>query len=301
MGLKMTSRILRIRRALAATLGSGVIAGTACTDSPAGPSVSPGPIADASASDGAPMSANASQGLRLVYHATFGNGSLDSGVDPLGLGPMKPGDSQIANSSPTWTVEQGGITLGVTRPTVTVTGPVSAGLFVTPVDFDQGSVLGLRATFVAPAGPHETGTQFAVTLGARTGDEDDLFAETRNAVTFQVRANGARLNVVGASPPVNLPNMPQKAYDAIFDPVHPHSFTLEFVIDRLSGAGEATLIAKHWIQSVPFQPSAFKALSGPDITAVGVSIAAASGSGQTASVRVTDFQIFAVRRARTQS
>jgi hypothetical protein len=108
------------------------------------------------------------------------------------------------------------------------------------------------------------------------------------------------LNVVGASSPVNLPNVPQKVYDAIFDPVHPHSFILEFVIDRVSGAGEATLIAKHWVQSVPFQPSALKAFSGPNITAVGVSIALASGSGQSASVRVTDFQIFAVRRARTQ-
>ena len=292
----MTARIQGTRRGLTATLGFGVLALAGCTDPPAGPS---GAIIAASASAAEPMSAKASQGLQLMYHATFGNGSLDSGLDPLGFGPMKPGDAQIANSTPTWAAERGGITLGVTRPTVTVIGPVSSALSVTPVDFDQGSVLGLRATFVAPDGPHETGTQFAVTLGARTGDEDDLFAETRTAVTFQVRANGARLNVVGASPPLNLPNMPQRAYDAIFDPVHPHAFTLELLIDRVSGAGEATLIAQHWVQSVPFQPAMLKALSGPNITAVGVSIALASGSGHTASVRVTDFQIFGVRRVGT--
>jgi len=161
------------------------------------------------ASDRASASSeNTIEKLQLVYHATFGNGSLASGVDPLGIGPLTIGDARIADAFPTWTARAGTITLRVTRPAgAVVAGPVSAGLFATPVDFDQGSVFWLRASFVAPSGPHDTGTAFAATIGARTGDEDDVFAETRVAATFQVRGNGARLNIVGGSPPPNLPDM----------------------------------------------------------------------------------------------
>lgn len=243
-------------------------------------------------------SAKTPQDLQLVYHATFGNGSLDSGVDPLGIGSLKEGDSQIPNSNPTWTAEKGTITLGVTRPTGTITGPVSAGIFATPVSFDQGSVFGLRATFVAPVGPHGLGNVWAVGVGARTGDEDDLFAETRTVATFQVRANGARLNAVGASSPANHPNVPQDVYDAIFDPVDPQPFTLELLIDRQSGAGEVRLKVADWETAYDFQPAAFLANSGPSITAVGVSLAIANAPGESASVRARDFQIFSTRPPR---
>jgi len=294
--VQVASGIETPRRALAARLGLGVIAVAACAESPSGPSASAGVMAASVAES--PISAEASQGLRLVYHATFGNGSLSSGVDPLAIGPMKPGDSQVANTNPFWTAEKGGITLGITRPLAMITGPVGAGLFGTPVDFDQGSVLGLRATFVAPVGPHQTGTQFAAAVGARTGGMHDLPAEIRTVAALQVRANGARLNVVGASAPANLPNMPQTVYDAIFDPVDPLPFTLEIVIDRVSGSSEARLEAGGWVESVRFQSAGFQPLSGPSITAVGVSIAIASGAGETASVHVRDFQIFAARPAR---
>jgi hypothetical protein len=240
-------------------------------------------------------SATQSEGLRLVYHATFGNGSLGSGVDPLAIGPMKAGDSQVANTSPTWTAGQGGFTLGITRP-AGITGPVGAGLFATPVVFDQGSVLRLRATFVAPVGPHQSGTQFAAAVGARTGGIHDLPGEIRTVAALQVRGTGARLNVVGASAPPNLPNIPQAVYDAIFDPVDPQPFVLQILIDRVSGAGEASLKAGDWVESVSFQSAAFRPNSGPSITAVGVSIAVASGADETASVGVRDFQIFAARR-----
>jgi hypothetical protein len=158
--------------------------------------------------------------------------------------------------------------------------------------FDQGSVLSVRATFGAPAGPHAPGTQFAATVGVRTGDDRDLFAEARTAATLQVRANAARLNVVGAAQPLNLANMPQQVYDAIFDPIEPQPFTLEILVDRVAGTGEAMLKVGDWVVSAPFKSAVFQAASGPAITAAGVSIAVASGAGETATVRVDDFQIF---------
>jgi len=241
-------------------------------------------------------SAQTPEDLQLVYHATFGNGSFDSGIDPLGIGWLRPGDSEVVNSNPTWTADEGTIVLGTTRPLTTVVGPVTAGLFATPVNFDQGSVVGLRATFVAPAGPHDVGNQWAVTVSARTGAEGDVSAETRTAATFQVRANGARLNVVGASAQANQLNVPQEVYDAVFDPIDPQPFTLELLIDRVSGVSWAALKIGNWTASHTFLPAAFLANSGPSITAVGVSVAISNAPGQTASVTVRDFQIFSVKR-----
>src|SRR5215204_3815412 len=122
----MTSRIQRRRRAFMITLGFGVMAATACTDPTSSSSLSQASVAAAS-TFAALLSPKASEGLQLVYHATFGNGSLDSGLDPLGLGPMKPGNAQVVNAIPTWAPEHNGIRLGVTRPTASVTGPVSSG------------------------------------------------------------------------------------------------------------------------------------------------------------------------------
>jgi hypothetical protein len=109
---------------------------------------------------------------------------------------------------------------------------------------------------------------------------------------LQVRANAARLNVVGAAQPLNLANMPQQVYDAIFDPIEPQPFTLEILVDRVAGTGEAMLKVGDWVVSAPFKSAVFQAASGPAITAAGVSIAVASGAGETATVRVDDFQIF---------
>jgi len=232
--------------------------------------------------------------LHLAYHATLGGGRLDSGVDPLGIGPLSPGDSRVASTSPTWTTGTGTMELRITRPAGSVVGPVGAGLFATPVAFDQGSVFGLRATFTAPVGPHDPGSVWAVSVGARTGYQDDLPNEIRTAATLQVRGNGARLNVVGASPPSGLPNVPQAAYDVIFDPINPRPFTLELLVDRRSGIGEASLVFENWRFLHSFEPAVFQAHAGPGITSVAISIAISTTPGGTASVRARDLQIFAL-------
>lgn len=236
------------------------------------------------------------EGLRLIYHATFGNGSLNSGVDYLGFGPLKPASHAVPNSDPSWTPEKGDIVLQVTRPADLASGLVSSGLFATPVEFGQGSIFGMKATFVAPQGPHGVGTIFAVVVGATTGSEIDSDANQRAGASLQVRGNGARLNVPGASPAINLPDLPQEIYDAIFDEKNPRPFTLELTIDRVVGQGEASLKVDGFdlVQSVQF--GVFKADSGPVITAVGPALAIANGPGQSASVRLRDFQIFARRR-----
>jgi hypothetical protein len=234
-------------------------------------------------------------GLQQVYHATFGNGSLQSGVDHLSLGDLKTGDSQVAASNPTWIAEEGGIRLGITRPAVQIAGPVSAGLFATPTDFAQGTIVGLRATFVAPNGPHASGNFWAATVGVRTGDRNDLAPELRTAATMQVRGTGARLNVVGAQVTPTISNVPQEVYDAIFDPVDPQPFTLELLVDRVTGNSLARLLVGDRVFEHNFQSAAFQADSGPAITAVGPSIAIGNGPGQSASVRVTDFTIFTTK------
>ena len=228
--------------------------------------------------------------LQLAYLATFGNGSLKSSVDRIGVGALKSGGSQVANSNPLWTPQTGRILLGITGPAAG--GPVSAGLFATPVNFATGSIFGLRATFHAPIGSHEAGAQWAVSLGARTGGEDDLPAETRVAATFQIRADGARLNAVGAITPINLPNVHQDVYDAIFNPTDPEPFTLELLIDRVTGASNVTLKAGGFVIARNFQPAGFPPNAGPAITAVGPSIAITKGPGESASVQVSDFEIF---------
>lgn len=242
-----------------------------------------------------PLVAHTAEQWRLVYHATFGGGSLDSGVDLFGIGPLSPGDSQVPNTNPTWMADAGTMKLSITRDAAITVGPVGAGLFATPVNFDQGSVFRLRATFVEPVGPHDPGNIWAVTVGARTGDQDDLGGEIRTAATFQVRGSGARLNVLGASAPAGLPNVPQVVYDAIFDPTNPRPFTLELLVDRTSGRGEACLTIENWKFVHSFELAVFQAHSGPSITAVGISIAISNASGQTASVRARNLQIFSIR------
>jgi hypothetical protein len=242
-----------------------------------------------------PLAAEPSEHLQLAYLASFGNGSLDSSVDRLGIGPLKPGHSQVAQSNPAWTPQQGAFLLTITRPAQYSAGPLGLGLWATPVSFGQGSLFGMRGTFISPVGPHQAGNLWGVTLSARTGGINDLLAETRVAVSFQVRANAARLNVVGADPAPNLPNVPQAIYDAIFDQSDPQPFTLELLVDRITGEGKASLKVGDAVFSHEFRFAAFKPDSGPVVTAVGPSIAIANAPGQSASVRVRDFEILLPR------
>lgn len=215
-------------------------------------------------------------------------GGLTPAVDIIGVGAMKVGDSEVAGSMPTWQLGGGGLTLGITQPA----GPpitVVAGAFATPVGFAAGTVFGMRAVFAGVAGPHATENVWAAVLAVRTGNERHLASETLASATLQVRADGARLNTPGASVPANLPNVPQDVYDALFGG---STFTLELLVDRVTGVGNATLRVRGFEVSRAFTYAAFTSTSGPTITAIGPTLAIANGPGQSASVRVLDFQVF---------
>jgi hypothetical protein len=230
--------------------------------------------------------------LQLVYHATFANGSLESAVDPLNIGVLQLGNSGEAGIDHSWVPSKGDYLVTLTRP-ASLTGPaVLAGIDATPVNFNVGSVVGLRGTFIAPTGPHNSTDIWAIALAVAPGGANPLVLNPSASATFQVRGAGARFNTPGASVPANLPNVPQSVFDAIFDPVDPQPFILELLVDRKTGRGEASLKVGEAVFSRTYEFAVFKADSGPAITDVGVHIGIINSSGQPVSVRIRDFQIF---------
>ena len=246
-----------------------------------------------------PTKATTLDDLQLVYHATFANGSLDSAVDPLRIGELKFGDSGQFANNPSWTPSKGEFLVGVSRPpNASGAGSTSvAGIYATPVDFDVGSIVALRATFVAPVGPHDATDVWAVAVIVRPGGLDPLVDAPVAAATLQVRGSGVRLNAPGAAPgSVGLPNVPQEVYDAIFNPTDPEPFTLELLIDRKDGRGEAHLKVGDAVYTRTYDLAVFRADSGPKIMNVGANVAIATGPGKTASVRMRDFKIYTTKR-----
>lgn len=232
--------------------------------------------------------------LRLAYQASFPNGSLESSVDKLGVGPMQPGDTLIPDSNPTFEQRPGAIFISIHRPADLSPDLIPAmGLWATPVDFGPGSVSRISATYIAPVGPLPGGG-FAIGINAKTGNKDDLTTDTRIAVTVNVRPDflvrfGAAIGSVGPARVV----LPQAVKDAIFSTTDPQPFTIELTIDRKEGKGTAKLMVIDQVFTVPFVLSDFLANSGPTITAVGPGIAVnANAPGQTASVHVRDFRIY---------
>ena len=243
---------------------------------------------------GIPSTAPASTELQLAYQASFPNGSLDSSVDRLGIGPMQTGDTGIAGSNPTIEKRPGEIFISITRPVDLSPDSIPAmGVWATPVDFGPGSVSRIRATYIAPVGPLPGGG-FAIGINAKTGNEDDLSTDTRIAVTINVRPGFVvRLNVpFGAAAPTAMV-LPQAVKDAMFSASDPEPFTLELTMDRKEGTGTAKLTVADQVFSLPFVLSEFLADGGPAITAVGPGLAVnANAPGQTASVHVRDFRIY---------
>lgn len=234
--------------------------------------------------------------LRLAYLVNFHNGSLDSSVDHLGAGAMVPGDPLIPNSSPTVSALPGEILVSIHRPLGLSFDLIpSESVWATPVHFAPGSVVRLSATFRAPAGPLPGGG-FAIGVNARTGGKDDVAPDNeRIATTINVRPGFVvRLNVpFGSTQPTNMV-LPQAVKDAIFSATDPQPFTLSLTIDRVSGTGKSELKVGDQVYSLTFELSDFRADGGPIITAVGPGIAVNSnGPGQTASVHVREFRIYA--------
>ena len=154
----------------------------------------------------------------------------------------------------------------------------------------------IKATFIAPVGPYATTGGFAIGLGARTGAKDDLSTETRVFATVNVRPNQVvRFQVPFGSVETRNMVLPQAVKDAIFSTTDPQPFTIELTIDRKAGTGTAKLMVIDQVFTLP--PSLLRTSSpdgGPVITAVGPGIAVnANGPGQTASVHVREFRIYA--------
>jgi hypothetical protein len=232
--------------------------------------------------------------LQLAYQVTFPNGSLESSVDHLGLGPILTGDTLIPNSNPTFAPLSGEILISITRPVDLSPDLIPAmGLWATPVDFGPGSLSRIRATFIVPVGPLPGGG-FAIGVNAKTGGKDDLSTDTHLAATVNVRPDFlVRFGVpLGSTEPARVV-LPQPVKDAIFSTTDPQPFTIELTIDRVHGTGTAKLMVIDQVFSVPFVLSDFRADGGPSITAVGPGIAVnANAPGQTASVHVRDFRIY---------
>ena len=237
----------------------------------------------------------ASNELRLAYQASFPNGSLDSSVDKLNAGPMQPGDPGIPDSNPKVEKRPGSVLVSVSRPVGLSPDLIpSETVWATPVDFGPGSVSRIRATFIAPVGPLPGGG-FAMGVNAKTGNKDDLSTDTRIAVTINVRPGFlVRLSVPFGATQQTAMVLPQDVKDAMFSASDPQPFTLELTMDRVEGTGTAKLMVIDQVFTLPFVLADFLADGGPSITAVGPGIAVnANAPGQTASVHVRDFRIYA--------
>lgn len=243
-------------------------------------------------------SAAASNQLQLAYQASFPNGSLDPSLDKLNAGAMQPGDTGIANSNPTFSPLPGEFLVGITRPVdLSPNLTPAASIWATPVNFGPGSVSRLRATYIAPVGPLQGGG-FAFGLVAKIGGKDDLGdEESKIAVTVNVRPGflvrfGAAFGNVEPARVV----LPDAVKDVMFSTTDPQPFTIDLTIDRTHVPATATakLTVIDQVFTVTFTLADFLADSGPTITAVGPGIAVNPfGPGQTASVHVRDFRIYA--------
>lgn len=236
--------------------------------------------------------------LPLAYLATFPGGSLDPSVDKLNAGAMVPGDPLIPDSNPTVSAAPGEVVVSIHRPLGLSPDDIpSESIFAEPVNFGPGSVVRIKTTFIAPVGPYATTGGFAIGLGARTGGKDDLATETRVFATVNARPHQlVRFQVpFGAVEETNTV-LPQAVKDAIYSTTDPQPFTIELTIDRTTSPakGTAKLTVIDEVFTLAFTLEDFLADGGPTITAVGPGIAVnANGPGQTASVHVRDFRIYA--------
>lgn len=231
--------------------------------------------------------------LELAYLASFANGSLEPSVDKLGLRSMKIGHTDVGGIDPVATPQNGSFLLGVTNPSASFP-EIYSGLFVTPVEFGPGSLFSARASFVAPSGPFpDPGVTWVVGLTVRHGGAVANINEPRAGVTLQVREGGVRFNMPGSNPALNLPNMEQDRFEAIFDQQNPAPITLELLVDRTTGTGKGIIKVGDFPEvSKTSTFRDFKADAGPTITAVGPVIVVAKPPGARASVQVRDFRLF---------
>jgi len=234
--------------------------------------------------------------IQLAYLASFPSGSLEPELDKLSFGAMVPGDPLIPDSEPTVAAGDGDVVVSIHRPLGLSPDDIPSESIFTPVNFGPGSLVRIKATFIAPVGPYATTGGFAIGLGGRTGGKDDLSTETRVFTTVNVRPNQVvRFNVPFGSVETRNTVLPQAVKDAIFSTTDPQPFTLELTIDRTTSPakGTARLMVIDQVYTLSFTLADFLSDGGPNITAVGPGIAVNSnGPGQTASVHVREFRIY---------
>lgn len=73
-----------------------------------------------------------------------------------------------------------------------------------------------------------------------------------------------------------MDGVPQDIYDALFTG---SPFTLELLVDRVTGGGNAALYVRGFHLSQIFAFAAFTATGGPPIPAIGPTVAIATGPG----------------------
>jgi hypothetical protein len=108
-----------------------------------------------------------------------------------------------------------------------------------------------------------------------------------------MRGPEARLNGPGLDPGLGLKNLDPVIYNRLFKQNLAVEFTLEFVVDRTTGKGKATLkVAGATVATGESDLADFKATSGPVIATVGAGVVIARGQGKSASVQIREFKIY---------
>jgi len=246
--------------------------------------------------------------LRPSYHATFKDGSLDCCIHidkihaPAKV-PLEKGQSGVSEIAQ-WTEGHGTLALMLTAPmAIAEDANPSMGIFSTGLDFGQGKVFLVRATFQRPravAGPFNG---WAVGVVARTGGKDDRFAEKRLGVTLTFKNGSAEVRFrEGDKTASSIKFGPdhEDVYNKIMNDAQP--FTLELWVDRKAGRSAARLITRGGFSPrIDVDPSVFKADDGPPITAVGATLANCCNEGKQVSVEVKDFQIWEAGRQLPQN
>jgi hypothetical protein len=269
----------------------------------------------------------------LLYQAGFASRAMDPVHDPLHLGPLHLTQSVNFGNDPVSpklvmvpaAPAQGrpaGARLTVQWPLDSEGNPVVStdgfivGTAVHP--FPPGlDLFKITARFEMAEGPHGVSDAWAAVLNVRKGAIPDTITDRKEriAVTLQAAFNsaagthGAKMNTPNGAPPGTaypIPRglgggafVPEAVRDAVYS-MEPFrsGFTLELLVDRRADIARAGLTARfHSHQHVERRwfVHDLVGISKGTISAAGLNIAIVGGTGP-ASVTVTDFRIYSIRR-----
>lgn len=249
-------------------------------------------------------------GSRPDYEAVFKGSDLGCCIvrDALHSSPqaLQKGQSKIGETA-SWNTRDKRLDMVLGAPLTTPPDPAgnpetpSMGIFSTGLNFGPSAKFTVSATFQRPS--NTTGAKgWAVGVGARTGGVDDAPDLKRLLLTFRVKDSKAELRVQEVWGPTDAEfkkqasfAVPQDLYDRIVDDkASPRKFTLKLSVDRMAGTGSAAMISGGKTYPVgDFTMAYFTKSGGDPLTVLGAAIANAADPGQTRSVEVVDFKIWA--------